>query len=53
MKRAKKRSKTEKRVSLEWFSAFGGPEVPALWAEVPAGINSGPRPEVPTKRENG
>ena len=48
-----KRSKMEKRVSLEWFSAFGGPEVPALWVEVSAGGNSGLRPEVPAKRENG
>ena len=36
MKRSKTRSKMEKRISLEWFSACGGPEVPALWAEKPA-----------------
>ena len=37
VKRSKTRSKTEKRITLEWFSALSGPEVSALGPEVPVG----------------
>ena len=51
MKKSKTRSKMEKRIALEWFSASGGSEVPALGPEIPVGGSSVLRPEVPAKRE--